>query len=168
MSTSTTTNKLPVEPDAHALSRQFRTGVRILLATSLIATCVGLFLVPEAAYLAAIPIPFLYAILAVANYMEVRSRASELRLQKSERIGQIEMDIDVETAGVILLLKVLGILAASTFIIAAAIYEWQVVGIVAAALFLLAVLINIPYLPLFLAEAERDEMERLRSEENKH
>jgi len=41
----------------------------------------------------------------------------------------------------------MGILAVATFIIAAALDDWQLVGVGAAALFLLATLINLPYLP---------------------
>jgi fatty acid desaturase len=96
--------------------------------------------------------------------MEVRSRASELRERGSGHLSKEELEVDVETAGIILLLKVIGILAAGTFIIAAAFFEWQSVAIAATALFLLAVLINIPYLPLFFAEAQRDELDHLRSE----
>ncbi|WP_236696163.1 hypothetical protein [Rhodopirellula islandica] len=164
MSTPTTTHRLPAEPDAHALSRHFRTGVRILLAASLIGTCVSLLFFSEVAYLAAIPIPFLYAVLAFVNYLEVRSRATELRERGPNRLTKEEIDADVETAGVILMLKVLGVLAAAAFIIAAAFFEWQYVGIIASGLFFLAVLINTPYLPLFFAEAKQDELDHLRSD----
>ena len=163
MSTPATSHNLPAEPDAHVLSRHFRTGVRVLLAVSLIATIVAIFAYPSVAYLAAIPIPILYAVLASVNYMEVRSRASELRERGSDHLSKEELEVDVETAGIILLLKVIGILAAGTFIIAAAFFEWQSVGVAATALFLLAVLINIPFLPLFFAEAQRDELDHLRS-----
>ncbi|MFG0265037.1 MAG: hypothetical protein ACF8AM_07765 [Rhodopirellula sp. JB055] len=163
MSTPASTHRLPTEPDAHVLSRHFRTGVRILLAASLIGTCVSLFWYPAVAYLAAIPIPFLYAVLAYANYLESRSQASVLRERDPNRLTKDEIDADVETAGVILILKVLGVLAAAAFIIAAAFYEWQYVGMIASGLFFLAVLINIPFLPLFFVEAEHDELDRLRS-----
>lgn len=165
MSTPATTHRLPTEPDAHVLSRHFRTGVRILLAASLIGTILSLLMFPEVAYLAAIPIPFLYAVLALAlaNYFEVRSRASSLRERDAQRLSQEEIQADVETAGVLLILKVLGVLAAAAFIIAAAFFEWQYVGIIASGLFFLAVLINTPFLPLFFVEAEHDELERLKA-----
>ncbi|WP_234952809.1 hypothetical protein [Rhodopirellula baltica] len=163
MSTPATTHRLPTEPDAHVLSRHFRTGVRILLAASLIGTILSLLMFPEVAYLAAIPIPFLYAVLALANYFEVRSRASTLREHDAQRLSQQEIQADVETAGVLLILKVLGVLAAAAFIIAAAFFEWRYVGIIASGLFFLAVLINTPFLPLFFVEAEHDELERLKA-----
>jgi hypothetical protein len=161
MSTPATSQRLPAEPDAHVLSRHFRTGVRFLLAASLIGTCLSLLFFREVAYLAAIPIPFLYAVLALTNYLEVRSRATLLRGHATHRLGKEEIETDVETAGVILILKVLGVLAVAAFIIAAAYFEWQSVGIIASGLFFLALLINTPFLPLFFAEVERDELGHL-------
>lgn len=159
---------LSTEPDAHVLSRHFRTGVRTLLAAALVATIVAIVAYPQVAYLAAIPVPVLCGVMVLTNYLVLRSRASELRKRGSDRIGKEEIEVDVETAGIILLLKVIGILAIGTFIIAAAFFEWKSVGIVAATLFLLAVLINLPYLPLFFTEAERDELDHLRSQNRDH
>jgi hypothetical protein len=119
---------LPTESDAHVLSRHFRAGVRILLIASLVATIAAVLSKPEVAYFAAIPIPILYAALAFANHLETRSRVSELRDQGTNRLGKKEIEVNVETAGIILLMKVIG------------------------------VLINLPFLPLFFVEAERDEM----------
>ncbi|WP_160167184.1 hypothetical protein [Rhodopirellula europaea] len=41
----------------------------------------------EVAYLAAIPIPFLYAVLALTNNLEVRSRATSLRGHATHRLA---------------------------------------------------------------------------------
>ena len=152
------------EPEAHVVARHFRTGVRILLALSLIATVVCLFFYQDAAYLAAIPIPVLYGILVITNYLELRSRATNLRSPKASAISREEIEVDVETVGVVTLLKVLGVLAISSFIIAASFFDWQIVGIVAAAMFLLMILIQLPYLPLYFSEAEREEREKLDSQ----
>lgn len=158
---------VPHEPDAHVVARRFRTGVRLLLALSLIATVVCLFFLQDAAYLAAIPIPILYAVLALTNYLEIRSRASNLRSPGESGIGRQEMQIDIQTVGIVTLLKVLGVLAVGTFIIAASFFDWRIVGAAAAALFFLIILIQIPYLPLYFSESERDERDRLRSQQRR-
>jgi hypothetical protein len=101
----------PKEPDAHLVARHFRTGVRLLLTLALIGTVVCLFCFQEAAYLAAIPIPVLYAVLATTNYLERRSRITEFRSPKKSGISREEMEIDIETVGIVTLLKVLGVLA---------------------------------------------------------
>ncbi|MDA8743775.1 hypothetical protein N9N28_03975 [Rubripirellula amarantea] len=164
MSTSTN-NPVQVqanEPDAHLVARHFRTGVRLLLSLSLIATIVCLFFLQEAAYLAAIPIPLLYAVLAFTNYLEMRSRASQLRPSKSSGIGREEIEVDIETVGVVTLLKVFGVLAIGSFIVAASFFDWKMVGIGATALFFLVILIQMPFLPLYFSEAERDELRKVR------
>ncbi|WP_235951214.1 hypothetical protein [Crateriforma spongiae] len=154
---------LPVESDAHLGARRFRNGVRLLLVLSLISTVVTLLFARQVAYLAAIPLPFLTAILAGANYLEFRSRASILREGGADHLQKTELDADLETAGILFVLKLLGVLAMGTFIIAAASLDWQLVGVVAAAMLLLIVLINLPYLPLLFDEARRDELRRLRA-----
>ncbi|TWU46662.1 hypothetical protein [Rubripirellula reticaptiva] len=149
------------EPDAHVVARHFRTGVRLLLGLSLIATVLCLAFFQKAAYLAAIPIPLLYAVLALTNYLEFRSRGSNLRSAEGADVSREEMQVDIETVGVVTLLKVLGVLAIGTFIIAASFFDWRTVGIAAAALFFIVILIQLPYLPLYFSEAERDEREKL-------
>lgn len=153
-----------VEPDAHVGARHFRTGVRFLLALSLVATVICLLFFRPAAYLAAIPIPVLYAVLVATHYLEQRSRAEELRRPGQTGMSREEIEGDIETVGVINVLKILGVLAIGTFIIAAALFDWAIVGIVAASGFLLAVLITLPYLPLFFTESERDELSNLKHE----
>jgi len=149
------------ESDAHVVSRRFRDAVRGLLILALVATIFCLLFYREAAHLAAIPIPFLYVTLAFINYFESRSRTSVLRRSDQAEISREETEIDTETIGIVTLLKVLGMLALGTFIIAAALFDMRIVGVAAAAAFLLAVLINLPYLPLFVSESERDELEKL-------
>ncbi|XZE55049.1 hypothetical protein SH139x_001036 [Planctomycetaceae bacterium SH139] len=157
---------LPFEPDAHVVSRRFRTGVRIMLALSLIVTIVCIFFFREAAYLAAIPIPVLYAVLAFSNYLEVRSRASSLRSPNQKRITIEELEMDIETVGIVTLMKVIGVLAIGTFIIAASFFNWPMVGVVAATLLCIAILIQTPFLPLYFSESERDELAKLKHERN--
>ena len=166
MSTRTEHSTVPLlhEPDAHVVSRHFRTGVRTLLALSLIATIVCLFFLRDAAYLAAIPIPVLYAVLAFTNYLEVRSRASNLRSRDQKNLTRKELEMDVETVGIVTLMKVLGVLVIGTFIVAASCFDWPVVGAAATALLFLAILIQTPFLPLYFSEFERDELDKLKRE----
>lgn len=168
MSTNTETHSpaLSHESDAHVVSRHFRTGVRVMLALSLIATILCIFFLREAAYLAAIPIPVLYAVLAFTNYLEVRSRASRLRSPNQKRITPEELEMDIETVGIVTLMKVIGVLAIGTFIIAASLFDWAVVGAAAAALLCIAILIQTPFLPLYFSEFERDELAKLKHERN--
>ncbi len=168
MSTNTETHSpaFSHESDAHVVSRQFRTGVRALLALSLIATIACLFFLRDAAYLAAIPIPVLYAVLAFTNYLEVRSRAANLRSPNQKRITIEELEMDIETVGIVTLMKVIGVLAIGTFIIAASLFDWAVVGAAAAALLCIAILIQTPFLPLYFSEFERDELAKLKHERN--
>lgn len=144
------------------MARHFRTGVRLLLALSLIATVVCLFFFRDVAYLAAIPIPVLYVVLAFTNYLEVRSNTAHFNDPGEAGISREEWEVDIETVGIVTLLKVLGVLAIGTFIVAASFFDWPAVGIGAAALFLLVILIQLPYLPLYFSEAERDELDKLR------
>ncbi len=168
MSTRVENNTQPLlhEPDAHVASRHFRTGVRALLALSLIATIACLFFLRDAAYLAAIPIPVLYAVLAFTNYLEVRSRAANLRSPNQKKITSEELEMDIETVGIVTLMKVIGVLALGTFIIAASLFDWAVVGVAAAALLCIAILIQTPFLPLYFSEFERDELAKLKHERN--
>lgn len=152
------------ELDAHIITRRFRTGVRFLLAFALIATVICLFFFQEFAHLAAIPIPVLYVVLAFTNYLEIRARAANFHDSARRGISREELEIDIETVGIVTLLKVLGALAVGTFIVAASFFEWRLAGTAAAALFFLAILILSPYLPLFITEVERDELEKLRKE----
>ncbi|QDT12723.1 hypothetical protein [Stieleria marina] len=154
------------ESDAHVVSRHFRTGVRALLALALIATVVCLFFFREVAYLAAIPIPFLYAVLAFVNYLEYRSRASNLCSDGEKELSREELEADVETVGIVTLMKVIGVLAIGAFIVAASLFDWQIVGAAAAALFFLMLLIQLPFLPLYFSESERDELDKLKRERN--
>lgn len=64
-----------------------------------------------------------------------------------------------ETMLGIALLLVLG-----TFIVAATLLDWAIVGIGATALLMLAILIEMPYLYLFVEEAERDERAKVSHE----
>lgn len=151
----------PLEPDGHVVARHFRTGVRFLLALSLIAAILCPFLLKEAAYLAAMPIPVLYGVLALANYLEFRARASNLRTPGDSKIGPEEVQVDIQTVGIVTLLKVFGVLAVGAFIIASSYFDWKLVGAATAALFLLIILIQLPYLPLYYSESERDERDKL-------
>lgn len=160
--TKTNTRTLPSEPDAHVVAQHFRTGVRWLLGLSLLATIACMFFFRDAAYVAAIPIPILYGVLAYANYLEFRSRRSNLRTEGSTKLSREELEVDVETIGIITLMKVLGVLAIGTFIIAAALFQWQAVGAGAIGLFFLMLLIQSPFLPLYFSESERDELEKLK------
>ena len=166
--TETRSRALSHEPDAHVVSRHFRTGVRAMLALSLIATIVCLFFLREAAYLAAMSIPVLYAVLAFTNYLELRSRASNLRSDGQMRLSREELEMDIETVGIVTLLKVIGVLAIGAFIVAASVLDWQVVGAAAAAMFFLMLLIQTPFLPLYFSESERDELAKLKRERSQN
>lgn len=152
------------EPDAHVATRHMHTVVKWLLIAALVATLGLLIFYRPAAYLAAIPVPILYCLLVVLGLMERRSRASELRRPGQTTIGKEEIEVDVETIGVVTILKVLGVLAVGSFIVAATVFDLQMVGMVAATGFLLAILIELPFLPLFFTESERDERAKLTHE----
>ncbi|MBB03055.1 MAG: hypothetical protein CMJ47_10440 [Planctomyces sp.] len=149
------------EPDAHLASRHMQTGVRIVLILCLMAT-VGLLLFnPAAAYLAAISVPVLIVVLVFVGFLERRSRAERLRTAGQSQISQHEVDVDVETIGVITVLKVVGALAVGSFIAAATIFDLATLGIAASVAFLIFLLTQLYILPIFFLESERDEREKL-------
>lgn len=123
MSTQTNRNLLSNERNSHVVACHFCTGVRILLTLSLIATIVTLLFSREVAYLAAIPIPFLYAILSLANYLVVRSRTQELRAKDGSRLSDESVDERLQIAGTLLVLKIMGVLAVATFVSADAFWH---------------------------------------------
>lgn len=149
------------EPDAHVISRQLRVVTRGLLIVAIVATIVLFLFYRPATYLAAIPIPLLVIVLAVVNDLERRSRASALRSEGQDRITEEELEADVEAGGIATAMKVGGALALGTFIVAAAFSDLATLGIAAAALLLLAILIELPYLALFVTESERDELKKV-------
>jgi hypothetical protein len=149
------------EPDAHVMMRHAKTVVRVLLILSLVSTIVALLFFRPAAYLAAIPIPILFAIYLLVGQFERQSRAAALRDPGQATISQEEVELDVQDVGIYTGLGIAFLLALGTFIIAASVFDWALVGIVATGGFLLAVLINIPYLSLIVEEAERDEREKV-------
>ncbi|SMP61610.1 hypothetical protein SAMN06265222_107124 [Neorhodopirellula lusitana] len=155
------------EPDAHVATRHMRTVVKSALIVALVATALLFVFYRQAAYLAAIPVPLLYGFLVLLNLMERGSRASHLRKEGQTTLGQEEIDADIDTIGVFTVLKVLGVLAVGTFIIAASLFDMQMVGLVATAGFLLAVLIQLPFLPLYFSEAERDERAKLAAQQGR-
>lgn len=150
------------EPDAHLISRRLRTVIRSLLFIVTVLTIALFLFYRPAAYLAAIPIPILIMVLAVVNRMERRSRASRLRVEGQTHISQEELETDVEAKGLSTAIAVGLALALGTFIVAAATLDLANLGVGAAALLLLAILIEIPYLGLFVTESERDELEKVR------
>jgi len=60
--------------------------------------------------------------------------------------------MDVETFGIVTLIKVVGVLAIGTFIVATSCFIWPVLGAAANALFVIAILIQTPFLPLYFSE----------------
>lgn len=154
------------EPDAYVMSRRLHILVRALLVIALVATVLLLLFYRPAAYLAAIPIPFLIVLLVLINYYERRSKASELRQPGQRGISQEEVDADVEEAGIFTVVVIAILVALGTFIIAASMFDWEIVGIVAAALLLLVILIDIPYIPLLVSEARRYEREKVTGRKN--
>jgi hypothetical protein len=160
---SDTRTKPPLgESDAHAISRHLRVVIRILLIVATVATILLFLFYRPATYLAAIPIPVLILVLTLVNELERRSRASALRHQGQTSITKEELEEDVQTVGIATALKIGGALALGTFIVAGSLFDLATVGIGATALLLLAILIEIPYLGLFITETERDELEKVR------
>ncbi|QDV24648.1 hypothetical protein [Aureliella helgolandensis] len=150
------------EPDAHANFRHMQTAIRGLLIVASVAT-IALFLTNRPATLfAAIPIPALIIISAIVGYFERRSRASVLRHPGQSHITKQELEADVQSAGIVTGLKVGVALALGTFIAAASVFDLATLGIGATVLLVLAILIEIPYLALFVTEAEREELETVR------
>ncbi|WP_182868155.1 hypothetical protein [Stieleria mannarensis] len=143
------------------MMRRAKTTVRWLLIVALVSTIVMFLFVRPAAYLGAIPIPILFVIDVVLGLLERQSRATAIREPGQQSISKKEIELDVQDAGILTGLGIVFLLAVGTFIIAAALFDWPLVGAVATAGFLLAVLINIPYLYLFVQEAERDEREKV-------
>jgi uncharacterized membrane protein len=151
------------EPDAHTMMRWAKKMIRICLIVASISTIGLLFFFRPAAYLAAIPIPFLVLIFAVVSHLERQSRVTALRRPEQTGITEEEVEVDAQAAGVSTVLGIVFLLALGTFIIAASMFDWVLVGAAAAAAFLLAVLINIPYLSLFAEEAALDERDKVTS-----
>ncbi len=163
MDTEARQEKVPLrEPDAHVISRRLHRGVQLLLVLVTVLTLVLFLFYRPAAYLAAIPIPILIIASAVVNQMERRSRAGRLRVEGQTHISKEELETDLAAAGLSTALKVGLALALGTFIVAAAAFDLATLGIGAAALLLLAILIEIPYLGLFVTESQRDELEKVR------
>ncbi len=103
----------------------------------------------------------MYAVLVVVDYYERRSRASALRRGGQIEVSQEEIEIDSQAAGVATALKVVGMLALGTFIIAATLFDVSKVAFVAAVGFLLTVFLGLPYWPLIVSESEREEREKV-------
>lgn len=164
-SMSTTTNAPAKnelgEPDAHVISRHLRVTIRGLLIIFVLATLVLFLFYRQAAYLAAIPVPLLAVALILVDTLEHRSRASALRKAKQSAISEEEVELDVQAVGIATALKIFGVLALGTFIIAAAFFDSAGIGIGATATLLLALLIELPFLLVGISEAERDEREKL-------
>lgn len=150
------------ESDAHRMMQRVRIVTKWLLVIASVATVVLFVVFREAAYLAAIPVPLLVLVYAVVSQLEKESRKSAARkLMESERETE-DVELDIQVAGLFTGLGVFFLLALGTFIVAASFFDWHLVGIAATAFLLLAMLIEIPYLPLFIQEAEKDEKEKLK------
>ncbi|TWT79609.1 hypothetical protein CA13_10130 [Planctomycetes bacterium CA13] len=149
------------ESDAHRMSRHWQTAIRVILIALVVAAIVLFVFYRAAAYLAAIPIPILFVTLALLDYYEQRSRTHHRHKLGEADLSKQEIEEEVETAGIVMVLKVFMALALGTFIVAAAFFDWATVGIAATATLFLAILINLPYLLLGFAESERDEREKL-------
>ncbi|TWU39908.1 hypothetical protein Q31b_32240 [Novipirellula aureliae] len=149
------------DTDAHRMSHHWQIGLRVILMGLIVATILLFLFLRPAAYLAALPIPVVYVALALVNFCEQRSRRSELRRTGQTEIADEEIELDAETAGIAMALKIFTALAIGTFILAAAFFDWAIVGIAAAATFLLAILINLPFIFVGISEAEQDEREKL-------
>ncbi len=161
MTSPSTTDSQLGEPHAHVKMRRVRVVSRWLLIIALLATVALFVVMPAAAYLAAIPIPVLFVVYVLAGQWERQARLAALRKPGQNAITQEEVELDVRDAGLYTALGILFVLALGTFIIAAALFQWPLVGGVAAAGLLLAILINLPYLTLFVQEAERDERDKV-------
>lgn len=161
MNSTSMTDRSLGEPHAHLMMRRVRVVSRWLLVLALLATVTLFIMVPSAAYLAAIPIPILFVVYVFAGLWERQSRSAVLRKQGQDAITKEEVELDVRDKGIYTALGIFFVLALGTFIIAASLFEWPLVGGVAAAGLLLAILINLPYLTLFVQEAERDERDKI-------
>ena len=72
----------------------------------------------------------------------------------------------IATVGIVTLLKVIGVLAIGSLIVAASFTERQVVGAAATAFFFVMLLIQAPFLPLYFSKSERDELDKVKRERN--
>ena len=153
--------RLPAEPDAHVMMRRLLVLTRLLFAFFLIATVLLLVFYRPAAHLAAIPIPVLGFVLIIVNYLEQRSRASVLRVPGQERVSAREAEVDVRDAGIAMGLEIAGVMAFSTFAIAALFFDITTLGFGATLTLLVAIWYGIPYWGLFVTEAMREERERV-------
>lgn len=149
------------EPDAHIMMRRAKSVVRLLMVLAIIAAVLSLVFFRPAAYLAALPIPILFVLYVIVSLLEQQARASALRRPGQTTISNEEIETDVRSAGFYTGLAIAIVLALGTFVVAISFYEWPLVGFAAAALLFLATLIEIPYLTLFIAEAERDERDKI-------
>jgi len=109
--------------------------------------------------------PPLFLALIVVSYLEKQSRAERVRGKNQAKISSEEVEMDVQYAGIYTAMGLITLFATATFIVAAIMIEdWSIVGIAAAVLFLLAVLIILPYIPLFIEDAAQDERDKLELE----
>jgi hypothetical protein len=153
------------EPDAHWMTRKARVVLRLMLLIAVVATILLMIFYRPAAYLAALPVPALLLAYSYVSHLERQSRADVLRNPRQKSISQDEVELDVQYAGIFTALALFILIALSTFMIAATMIEdWSMVGLAAAVLFLLAILIMLPYLPLFIIDSSTDERDKLMSE----
>jgi hypothetical protein len=150
------------EPDAHLMMRRAKTILRPLLIVTVLATIALLLVFPQAAFLAAFPVPVLVLVYMYVGYLERRSRAGRLRTPNQAGISQDEVETDVRYAGILTTLFLAVLLVLSTVVIAATLVEdWSMVGLLASVILLLAILIMFPYFPLFVSGSRSEERERL-------
>ncbi|MBB3209326.1 cation transporter-like permease [Rhodopirellula rubra] len=149
------------EPDAHVVSRHLQTALLLLLIGFTLATIALLFLAPSYTYLAVIPIPFLMLGRGVAKAMEVSTTASELRHGDQDSVAKDEMAADLQMVAIMTIVKVFGVLALGTFVIATMYFDAAAVAIAAVAFLLMTLLIELPFILAGVEEAQADEREKL-------
>lgn len=142
----------------HARTLRLRGALRALLAVFAVAALLLLVVWPEAAYLAAWPLPVLLLLLLAVDRYERAARPADLR-PAAERAGAGEVELNRDVAGLTLVLKIGAILAVAALAISATVLELRYVGLGAAVVFLYLLFLGFPYWVAAVAEADEDALE---------
>lgn len=143
------------------MMRHAQIVVRGLLTVAILATILLMVFYRLIAHLAAIPIPVLWFVLVLVGNFERRARASVLRNRGQTKSSEGEVEIDVESAGWVTALAVAGTLAIGSFLIAALLFGVESLAEKAFLFCFLAAFYVLPYLPLYIIEAGREEREKV-------
>jgi hypothetical protein len=152
------------EPHAHLIARRMLFGIRIFLALAVLLAGLLLVFNRHIAYTALLPIPVLYVVLMFMRYTERQTRASELRSADQSEISDEEIEVDVATNRIALILEISGILLMGVFLVVASLYELHMVMLMSFVFLIYCCFLGLPYWHLFLSQADADERQKVAPE----